>query len=482
MNRRGFTITELLIVIVVMGILLTLGVVNLRGSQVSSRDSERKSDIDALALHLESYYNNGNDSTQTLVDCTGGTITHNGGYTIHTFTVGGTLICTSIYNADVLIVGGGGGGGSYVGGGGGGGGFYEGSINTIVGNYTVTVGADGSGGDAVRVDNETNGGNSSIVGGIYNLIALGGGRGTRYSNQNGIAGGSGGGGGGCEGGGNIGGAAQQPVSATGGFGFRGGNMIGSRPNNDTEGRGGGGAGGTGIDSNCWEPGDGGAGRASSISGTSYYYGGGGGGGAYYGADYGATRSGNGGLGGGGGGGAFTNGTPGTGGTGGTVNGETPTLNMGSAGQGVGGAGGANTGGGGGGCGHSDHGGNGGSGIVIIRYLTPGTTTAHTTTYPSTALTTAVTIDSVHTFLRDIDLKAITAPGVTDPAITLISATNTTQTVADVRPQPTFDQYVYQPLKSDGSLCTSNAQECVEFNLYYQLEADKTVYMVMSRHQ
>jgi hypothetical protein len=194
---------------------------------------------------------------------------------------------------------------------------------------------------------------------------------------------------------------------------------------------------------------GGNGLQYSISGTPTYYSGGGG--AYI--DI------NGGLGGGGT--------------------STTTLNSSAITSGL-----AHTGGGGAGSYASGGvaGSAGGSGIVIVRYLTPGAATAHTTTYPSTALTTAVTIDSVHTFLRDIDLKAITAPGITNPAITLISATNTFQTTADILPKPTFDQYVYQPLKSDGSLCTSNAQECVEFNLYYRLETDNTVYMVTSRHQ
>lgn len=268
-----------------------------------------------------------------------------------------------------LVVGGGGGGGSYVGGGGGGGGFLENNIGVISGSYTITVGAGGSGGDIGRIDNETNGGNSSIVGNGYSLVAIGGGIGKRYSDQSGSAGGSGGGAGGCQSGGGLGGASLQFLSSNGGYGYRGGNMLNSRINNDTEGRGGGGAGGQGLDSSCSEPGDGGPGRLSSISGTSYYYGGGGGGGGYYAGDSGAVRAGNGGVGGGGGGGAFTTGTPGTGGGGGTTNGETPTLNMGSLGQGVGGAGGANTGGGGGGCGHSDHGGNGGSGVVIISYPT-----------------------------------------------------------------------------------------------------------------
>lgn len=268
-----------------------------------------------------------------------------------------------------LVVGGGGGGGSYVGGGGGGGGFLENNIGVTSGSYTITVGAGGSGGDPGRIDNETNGGNSSIVGNGYNLVAIGGGIGKRYSDQSGSTGGSGGGAGGCQSGGGLGGLSLQSLSLTGGYGYRGGNMLTARTTGDTEGRGGGGAGGQGLDSSCWEPGDGGPGRASSITGTTYYYGGGGGGGAYYGGDQGAARSGNGGIGGGGGGGAFATGTPGTGGTGGTTNGETPTLNMGSLGQGVGGAGGVNTGGGGGGCGHSDHGGSGGSGIVIISYPT-----------------------------------------------------------------------------------------------------------------
>jgi len=56
MKRNGFTIVELIVVISIMGILLILGVVNLTGSQVSARDSERKTDIENIAVHLESYY------------------------------------------------------------------------------------------------------------------------------------------------------------------------------------------------------------------------------------------------------------------------------------------------------------------------------------------------------------------------------------------------------------------------------------------
>jgi len=66
MLRRGFTIVELIIVITVMGILLILGVVNLSSSQVSSRDAERKSDIETIAMHLETYYNSGTDGSTTI--------------------------------------------------------------------------------------------------------------------------------------------------------------------------------------------------------------------------------------------------------------------------------------------------------------------------------------------------------------------------------------------------------------------------------
>lgn len=307
--------------------------------------------------------------TTDLITATGGTITYVDGYKIHTFTGSGTFQVTAGKgDVETLIVGGGAGGGSYVGGGGGGGGVYEGSFKVVPASYTVTVGNGGSGGSGGGAADNANGGNSTVVGGTISLTALGGGTGSRFPDGAGTAGGSGGGAGGCSAGSGAGGAAQQPTSGTGGLGNAGGAMSAvARSGNDTEGRGGGGSGSGIAATNCSEPGDGGTGRRSSLSGTAYYYGGGGGGGGFYPGDLGTTRAGNGGAGGGGGGGAYATGTPGAGGTGGTANGETPTLNMGTTGQGVGGAGGVNTGGGGGGCGHSDKGGNGGSGIVIIRY-------------------------------------------------------------------------------------------------------------------
>ena len=55
MKRRGFTIVELIIVITIMGTLLILGVVNLRGSQANSRDAERRTDIETIATHMETF-------------------------------------------------------------------------------------------------------------------------------------------------------------------------------------------------------------------------------------------------------------------------------------------------------------------------------------------------------------------------------------------------------------------------------------------
>lgn len=63
MNRRGFTIVELIIVIVIMGILLTLALVNLRSTQVSTRDKERTTDIGSIALSLEQFYQSGTDGS-----------------------------------------------------------------------------------------------------------------------------------------------------------------------------------------------------------------------------------------------------------------------------------------------------------------------------------------------------------------------------------------------------------------------------------
>lgn len=55
-KQTGFTIVELLIVIVVIGILAAITIVAYTGVQGSARDAERKSDIAAAQKALEMYY------------------------------------------------------------------------------------------------------------------------------------------------------------------------------------------------------------------------------------------------------------------------------------------------------------------------------------------------------------------------------------------------------------------------------------------
>jgi prepilin-type N-terminal cleavage/methylation domain-containing protein len=66
MNRRGFTIIELIIVITIMGILLVLAVVNLRGTQVNSRDEQRKANVEAIAQNLEVFFRSGTDGSASV--------------------------------------------------------------------------------------------------------------------------------------------------------------------------------------------------------------------------------------------------------------------------------------------------------------------------------------------------------------------------------------------------------------------------------
>lgn len=55
-KSSGFTIVELLIVIVVIGILATLVIVTFTGQQQKARDAQRRTDINAIASHVSAYY------------------------------------------------------------------------------------------------------------------------------------------------------------------------------------------------------------------------------------------------------------------------------------------------------------------------------------------------------------------------------------------------------------------------------------------
>jgi len=66
-KSKGFTIVELLIVIVVIAILATLVIVTFTGIQQKARDSKRQTDVNALDSHLEAYYAN-NGYYPTVID------------------------------------------------------------------------------------------------------------------------------------------------------------------------------------------------------------------------------------------------------------------------------------------------------------------------------------------------------------------------------------------------------------------------------
>lgn len=102
-------------------------------------------------------------------------------------------------------------------------------------------------------------------------------------------------------------------------------------------------------------------------------------------------------------------------------------------------------------------------------------------YPSTGLL-ASGETSIKASLPNIDLSSVTAPDATSVATSFILATNNVQTVGGVLPQPTISQYVYQPLQTDGTLCTTGAQECRKFAIYYRTEVDNTVKKIISKNQ
>ena len=278
-----------------------------------------------------------NSSTNSLV-ATGGTITMNGNYRIHTFTnenvVTNFVVPPGSLDCEILIVAGGGGGGGNSAGGGGGGGVIITNIS-VSGTNNIFVGPGGSGGGIATKGGM---GTNSYFGSI--IAYGGGGGGYAYNGIEGLPGGCGGGGG-----------AQKPLGAggagTSGQGYAGGNGLSGAGQSG----GGGGAGSLGSNGvSDHVSGNGGIGKSNDISGTMYFYGGGGGGGGN------------------------VTGTAGSGGSGGGGNGSV-------TGYGVDGV--VNSGGGGGGGGYVDGGpeggGHGGSGIVIVRYLSGQGGTSNITT-------------------------------------------------------------------------------------------------------
>jgi prepilin-type N-terminal cleavage/methylation domain-containing protein len=106
-------------------------------------------------------------------------------------------------------------------------------------------------------------------------------------------------------------------------------------------------------------------------------------------------------------------------------------------------------------------------------------------YPSTSIAGG-TAANITSYLRDADINSFLPPGTTNVAQTFLPSTNpgtspSIQTTAGVLPLPTKDTYVYQPIASDGSVCTGSTA-CRKYNLFYRLEADNTVYRYTSKNQ
>lgn len=284
----------------------------------------------------------------TYISASGGTITTDGDFKVHTFTSSGTFTVASVGNAagsntvDYLVVAGGAGGGNSNGGGGGAGGMRfsfpnpsSGGTPVTAQGYPITIGAGGAGQPAPSTPGRGSDGNNSSGLSITSSGGGGGGGGLHAHPQNpGGTGGSGGGGSTNNGSGGTG--NNPPVSPP--QGNNGG--VGS-PTTPHHGGGGGGHTSAGGAYNAPTKGLGGSGTALTITGSSVTTAGGGGG---------AVSS-----------GAGPNAGPGGGGSGGQTNGD------------PGAAGTANTGGGGGGgvgppgTSPGGLGGNGGSGKMVIRY-------------------------------------------------------------------------------------------------------------------
>ncbi len=242
--------------------------------------------IKVVATGTNYYSGSATSAASTVVaggsfSATGGTITYTdssglnprsspayaGGYTVHTFTAGGTFTVTGSGNVVALVVAGGGAGGNVTnsGGGGAGGLIYNASFGVTAQAYPITVGL---GGITAGSD-----GSNSIFSTLTAIAGGGGGIGS----QNGRLGGSGGGAGSA--GGNMTGGA-----GTAGQGYAGGNSTSSWFSS-----GGGGAGGASAAFGY------GPGLAYSISGASVTYATGGPG-SYLSGSAAAANTGNGGLG------------------------------------------------------------------------------------------------------------------------------------------------------------------------------------------
>ena len=263
---------------------------------------------------------------------TGGTITTDGDYKVHTFNASSDFVISDVGSnavVEYLVIAGGGsgGGGTYYGGGAGAGGYRTATnFSVSATTYTITVGA---GASSSSSGGGANGSNSTFS----SITSTGGGSGGGRTLGAGVVDGGNGGSGGGSGFMSVAGAASPA-----GQGNAGGSAA--NPTGTQLGGGGGGAGSAGVSAQAspMVAGAGGSGLYSSITGSSVPRGGGGGGGYYY-----ETTA------------VPTTGAAGVGGGTAGHNGATSNAT-------------ANTGGGSGGAERFSPAtsGNGGSGVVIIR--------------------------------------------------------------------------------------------------------------------
>lgn len=101
-------------------------------------------------------------------------------------------------------------------------------------------------------------------------------------------------------------------------------------------------------------------------------------------------------------------------------------------------------------------------------------------YPSVEASVGL-IGNEKNILQIINDNVLIAPDQT--SYSLVAATNNIQTIDGILPNPNINQYVYQPIATDGSLCNSSStKECRKFNLYYRTESDDTVHLITSLNQ
>jgi hypothetical protein len=215
---------------------------------------------------MEAYVGTQWRAMSDVFSATGGTITTDGAYTVHSFTSSGTFTPNMAGEVEYLVVAGGGGIGraSYYGGGGGAGGYRTATGFAVAATgLTVTIGAGGAAAAASGVGSD---GSDSV----FSTITSVGGGGGGTTDTNGRSGGSGGGGGGND-------ANNAGGTATAGQGNAGGASGSGSARSGAGGGGAGSAGSTGGGTSNGTGGTGGAGLQSSINGTATYYSAGGGG-------------------------------------------------------------------------------------------------------------------------------------------------------------------------------------------------------------